>query len=138
MSTSTEVTKNHGMLRVHEPAPAPKKWIPAALANVSVIHVGGMSYEEEYSKYGSWMMRALKTCRAYGHQIEIGETFILPGNSALNFCYGGDAEFVDTDGRKAKEAAFLKMEQELSAPVDYQTAPQFNEFPDAGAVKRKR
>ena len=142
MSTTksiTEVTKNHGILRVTEPAAKPGPWIPKALAAINVIHVGGMTFEEEHKKYGTWKMKALKTCRAYGHQVEIGETFQLPGNAALNFAYGVDAEFVDEDGRKAKEEQLLKDAASLAAPVDYQTAPQFSEFPDrADQAKVKR
>jgi hypothetical protein len=41
--------------------------------------------------------------------------------------YYDDAEFVDTDGLKAKEEAFERTALELAAPVDYQTAPQFSE-----------
>ena len=101
-----------------------------------------MTREEEISKYGLWKMRALKTCRVYGHQIEIGETFSIPGNNALNFAYGLDAEFVDTEGRRAREEQVEKAAKELKIPVNYQTQPEFAsppgvDFPDLAPVKRK-
>jgi hypothetical protein len=135
-TTTTEV-KSHGAVRVTEPEPERKRWIPRALQKITVIQTGNATYEEEIANYGLWKVRALRTCRAYGHQVEIGETFELPGNNALNFCLCGDVEFVDIDGRKAREDELDRAAKALGAPVDYQTAPQFSQFPDPAPIKKR-
>jgi hypothetical protein len=137
MTTTQSKPTSHGVLKFTEPEPEPPVWIPKALRDILVIEVGGMTPAEEQDKYGVWHMKALKTCHLYGKIIEIGDDFFVPGNTALNLAHGRDAEFIDDDGRKKKEEDLARVARELGAPINYQTAPQFNSFPDEKPIKRK-
>ena len=97
-----------------------------------------MSHAEECHKYGLWRMKCLKTVCLSGRIMNEGDDFSVPGNVALNLVYGGDAEFCDDSGLKAREEKFAKEAAELGAPVNYQTAPEFQNFPDVEPIKPKR
>lgn len=94
-----------------------------------------MSSEAEISKYGLWSMRCLKTVCLCGKIMNEGDDFQVPGNTALTLALNFDAEFLDESGEKAKEEKVEKLARELSAPIDWQAAPQ--DFPDAAPIKRR-
>jgi hypothetical protein len=139
MPTTTQPKPtSHGVLKVREPEPEPPVWIPKALADIVIIEVGGMTPEQEHARFGTWHMQCLKTVCLSGKIMEAGDDFFVAGNVALNLAYGRDAVFLDDDGRQKKEQELAKAARELGAPINYQTAPQFNAFPDIKLAKAKR